>query len=237
AVGKDDLARARQSDAVDEAGMVPFVREDDVLGLGQSGEHGEVGQVARREQQSPLGALELRKAALDRGKDRPIAAEQPRAGAAAPLARGPADEPVDHARVGRQIEVVVGREIGARGWPQRSKETALAQAVEPGTDAEVERVTPRHWPWPARPPAAACRGAPGAARRGWARDWEWSRGGRPGTPNWRRPGNRGPAPRRSATNGPRSASQTTPASESARWQWSERARSDPRAAGRPTACR
>src|SRR5262249_33426639 len=142
---------------------------------------------------------------LNRRKGGPVTAEQSRAGAAASFAHGSAHEPVDHTRIGGQVEVIVGREIDACRRPERPEETALAQAVEPCRDAEVERAILRHWPWPVRRRSAACRDAAEASGRARARGWEWSGGGRPGTRSWRRPENRGPALRHSTTSDPRSA--------------------------------
>ena len=58
----------RQPDAVDQAGVIALVREDDVAALRQRRQDGQVGQIAAREIQRALGPLERGEVPLDGGE-------------------------------------------------------------------------------------------------------------------------------------------------------------------------
>ena len=85
-VRKHDARRRRQPDAVDQAGVVALVREDDVAPLGDRRQHGDVREIAARKVQRALGALEIGEPPLDRREDVALAAQQTRPGAPASLA-------------------------------------------------------------------------------------------------------------------------------------------------------
>ena len=77
-VGIDGDSRPGEAAAVDDAGMVEGVGDDDVVGSGQGGEDADVGLVARREDECGLAAEELGQRLFELAVRREVAGDQAR---------------------------------------------------------------------------------------------------------------------------------------------------------------
>ena len=85
----DDDASAREAAAVDDAGVVQRVGEDDVVRADERGDDADVGVIAGVEEQRGFGSFPAGDARLERAMGREVADDQPGgAGAKAVLAHG-----------------------------------------------------------------------------------------------------------------------------------------------------
>ena len=85
-VRKHDARRPpRGAIAVDQAGMVALIRENDVARFGQRRQHGQIGQIAARKVEGALGALKRGERRFDARESLAIAARA----AATPVLRSP----------------------------------------------------------------------------------------------------------------------------------------------------
>src|SRR6185369_12945062 len=116
------------------------VGQQDVAAFGKGGHDGEVREIAAREKERPLRALERGEAAFDVGKGRTVAAQQARPGAADALASHGVDHRLHDVGVVREAEVVVRREVDPRRRAKRPLEPAVADGLEPLVDARSELV-------------------------------------------------------------------------------------------------
>ena len=122
------MRRLRQADAVDQAGVVPLVGQDEVVGRNDRLQQADVGGVSRAEQQRGLGAGEGGEPLLDALEDFVMSAQQARA--ARPgrkIRRAPRASP-RQSRVAGEAEVVVRDEIDAAAAAASAAEGRRAAA-------------------------------------------------------------------------------------------------------------
>ena len=129
----DHDPRPRQPAGVDQGGMARGIGHHQRSAAGQGGHRGEVGGVARREHQGGFGTDESGQLGLQFLMEHGVPGDQTRAG----RTRTPQAQCVyprlDHGRMSRQTEVVVGRQVQHAGLragcrrpgPQRPAKTRL----------------------------------------------------------------------------------------------------------------
>ena len=154
---REDLdRRATQAAAVDDAGVIECVRDDDIVLAEERRDRARVGREAALEDKGGLGLLERGEPRLE------LDAQRERPGDRADRARADAesssglDDPRDEQRVVRQAEVVVRGEVDDRSVVDvrsrplsaiehaRRPEEAVASKGVQLTCEKIERITRRH---------------------------------------------------------------------------------------------
>ena len=125
--------------------MVPLVREDDVAPLGHRRQDGDVGEIAAREVERPLGALEAAQTAASRAlnasrsprsRREPVLPQPSRAAACGACARS-------RAGASDRFEVVVRGEVDAGRRPERAQQARVPPFGQTAR-ARALRATYRH---------------------------------------------------------------------------------------------
>jgi hypothetical protein len=122
--------------AVDDAGVVQLVGEDDLPAAGQRRDHSGVGQKARAVEESRLVALEGRDPLLEAPVRLHVAADQPRRTGADAPAHGRLGRRLAHPRMVGEAEVVVRAEQ-QHGPPVEQHVGALRAADQPQSPGEA----------------------------------------------------------------------------------------------------
>ena len=147
AVAVDEGLGPREPAAVDDAGVVELVGEDDLASAGEGGDRAHVGEVARAEQQRRLVALELGQPRLQPAVHIHVAGDQPRGPGSGSPAHRRLCRRLPHTRVAGQPQVVVGAEQQHRppveqdarplrpaDQPQPPVEPPVAELLQPVCD-------------------------------------------------------------------------------------------------------
>ena len=113
-VAEDDLARARVADALDHAGVVHAVGQDDAAGqpAAERGQRRVVGHVARREHQRRLLRVQLRQLRLESEGVLVVARDVARAAGPGAVAVQRRVHRAEHLRVAAHAQVIVGAPYG-----------------------------------------------------------------------------------------------------------------------------
>ncbi len=136
--------------AVDETGVVEGVAENGVVAAGQCADEGEVGDEAAAEDQGGLGPFPAGEGAFQRPQRRQQAGHQRRRPGAAAVAAGGAGSGGGQARVGGEIQIIVGGKVDevaavqADARPLRGLQAA-ADAVEAAAAAVGQVVFQPGW--------------------------------------------------------------------------------------------
>ena len=169
---------AGEASAVDETGVVEGVAEDDIVAAGQRTEQSEIGDETAAEDQGRLGTFPCGQRMFQRPQRRQQAGHQRRRPGAAAVSAGGAGGGGGQARVGGEIQIIIGGkvdEIAAMQADARSlgglqaSADAVETAAAEGGQVVVEPAG--HGIFPRREAAAAhrCTYRNTAARQGGAR--------------------------------------------------------------------
>ncbi len=113
-VGIDGYSRPGEAAAIDDAGMVEGVGDDDVLGSGQCGQDAEVGLIARGEDECSLAAEKPGQRLLEQAVRGEVAGDQAGGGGTEAVAGGGGGGGGGQGRVLGQAEIVIRAEGESR---------------------------------------------------------------------------------------------------------------------------